>query len=150
MRAYWRLILPLIGLILFGVESYHSYRLDQRLAGTRHRYHWWASIRLDSQPRTRTREATPPSCDPGTTGCTMQFDFVWVDPGHLGNSLMLTGLPAFSVEAAILAIGARLGVSEIWTFMLTMPILIAGWFYLVGWLVDRSILRRALRRRSIV
>ena len=31
----------------------------------------------------------------------------------------------------------RLGVSEIASFMLTIPVFIALWFYSVGWLLDR-------------
>jgi hypothetical protein len=33
----------------------------------------------------------------------------------------------------------NLGLSGVTTFMVSMPILIVAWFYLVGWLIDRSV-----------
>jgi len=43
---------------------------------------------------------------------------------------------------------ARLGVSELASFMSTMPALMLGWFYLVGWLLDRWQHKLSLRRAS--
>jgi hypothetical protein len=32
---------------------------------------------------------------------------------------------------------SNLGIDEVLTFMVSMPILIFAWYYLVGWLIDR-------------
>ncbi|HEX4001474.1 MAG TPA: hypothetical protein VHX36_02425 [Candidatus Acidoferrales bacterium] len=143
----WRWVLPLIGLTLFGVESYHSYRLNEQLGANPRRYYWWSGIRLDSRPTRTTRESSP-SCQPETKDCTFQLDFVWVDPGYATQLLTYSALPAFAAEWVILVVAERFGVGQVWTFMLTMPVLIAGWFCLVGWLIDLWILRRSLPRSS--
>jgi hypothetical protein len=143
MRSHCRWVLPVIGLMLFGMESYDSYRLNRQLAPSPHRYYWWSAIRLDSQP-TKAVE-TSPSCQSGTEDCIFQPDFVWVDPGYASELLICSSLPGFAAEAAILAVGSRFGVSEVWTFMFTTPILVAGWFYFAGWLIDRWVQRRSLR-----
>jgi hypothetical protein len=147
MRSHWRWVLPSIGLILFGTVSYDSYRLNRQLAPGPRRYYWWSGIRLDSQPTRNIRESSP-SCQPAAGDCTFQLDFVWVDPGYATQLLTYSALPAFATEAAAKAVNARLGINEVWTFTLTMPILTVSWFYFVGWLVDRWIVRRFSRRQS--
>jgi hypothetical protein len=59
--------------------------------------------------------------------------------------LVLTAVPAFLAGAALIAGLGKLGVSQVWTFMLSMPLLIGAWFYLVGWLIDRWRGRRIKR-----
>lgn len=48
MRMRWRMILPLFGLILFTLVSYHSFFV-RPIKGSG-RYQWWSGIRLDSDP----------------------------------------------------------------------------------------------------
>jgi hypothetical protein len=31
----------------------------------------------------------------------------------------------------------RLGISEILSFMIAMPLLIVAWYYFMGWMIDR-------------
>jgi hypothetical protein len=50
---------------------------------------------------------------------------------------------AFRVAAFLVGVGivhglARVGISEVTSFMVSMPLLIFAWFYFVGWLLDRS------------
>ena len=67
---------------------------------------------------------------------------MWVDPSLLAQFLMLAALPAFVIGTAGVRGLASLGVSEVETFMILMPLLIFAWFYLVGWLVDRWVRKR--------
>jgi hypothetical protein len=53
------------------------------------------------------------------------------------------GIPAFVVGAAIVSGLARLGVSEVSTFILSIPVLIFAWFYFVCRLVDLWRYKRA-------
>jgi hypothetical protein len=59
-----------------------------------------------------------------------------------GEMLGAYALPAFLVGTGVVHGLARLGVSEVISFMVSMPLLIFAWFYLVGWLVDRRLRRR--------
>ena len=59
---------------------------------------------------------------------------------------MLSALPAFVVGTAVVRGLAGLGVSEVWSFMIVMPLLILAWFYFVGWLTDRWVHKRSQRR----
>jgi len=67
---------------------------------------------------------------------------MWVEPGWLVNYLMYSALPAFVCGMAIVSVLWRLGINEIWSFLISMPILIFAWFYFVSWLVDRWIFQR--------
>ena len=55
----------------------------------------------------------------------------------VGEFLMLSALPAFVVDAAVVRGLASLGVSEVWSFTIVMPHLILAWFYFLGSLLDR-------------
>jgi hypothetical protein len=44
--------------------------------------------------------------------------------------------PAYVTTVASVRFFARMGVSEVTSFFILMPLLTSGWFYLVGWLVD--------------
>jgi hypothetical protein len=64
--------------------------------------------------------------------------------------LILSAFPAF-VLAISLAHGlAHLGISELLTFMLAMPFGTLGWFYGVGWFLDRWRFNRSMRRISAI
>jgi hypothetical protein len=69
--------------------------------------------------------------------------YIWVDPGWAEKTLVVSAFPAFVVGAAIVGGLARLGMSEVSTFPVSVPVLIFAWFYFVGWLVDRWRYKRA-------
>ena len=137
MRLRWRLILPIIALTLFAGETYRSVQMNRGVRLSPSRYFWWSFIRLDSHPLNRhPGRATP--CEDGTQNCvTWDLPNMWVDPGAIEEALMISALPAFATAELIVGGLERLGVNEIWSFMISMPLLIFGWFYFVGWLIDR-------------
>lgn len=142
MRIRWRFILPVVGLLLFGGVTYHSLPI----AGTGDdRYFWWSSIRLDSKPLGRQ---TPVPCSDKNTDCAHWDPPFDVYPSWIARSLMLPALPAFLSEGLIVLGLSRLGVSQITTFMVSMPLLIATWYYFVGRVVDYWVMRRTLRARA--
>lgn len=59
-----------------------------------------------------------------------------VESGLLTKFLFLLAIPAFIVGSLVVALSGRLGVSQVWSFMLSMPLLIAAWLYWVGRLID--------------
>ena len=61
---------------------------------------------------------------------------------------MLSAFPAFLSEGFILAGLSRLGVSQITTFMVWMPLLTVTWYYFVGRVVDYLVEGRSLRTRA--
>jgi hypothetical protein len=50
---------------------------------------------------------------------------------------MFSALPAFLLGWFIVDDLAIWGVSQVWSFMVSMPLLISAWFYFLGWLVER-------------
>ena len=100
------------------------------------RYLLWGTIILDSDPLNQH------SSD--LTGCDNQKDCVQWDPRTMWfqmrskiQILTLTGLPTFVAGIFIVQNLARLGVSEVKSFMILMPILLFAWYYFIGWLIDR-------------
>src|SRR5262249_61488274 len=67
-----------------------------------------------------------------------------VDAGWLAKALVISAVPAFIAGAFIVRGLGHLGINEVWTFAVSMPLLIAGWFYLIGWVIDRWRYRRAV------
>jgi hypothetical protein len=135
----YRLLLPIVGLVLFAVVTYDAVRMNREAHPLSTRYFWWSSIRLDSDPQNRhPRQVSPTPCKDGRTNC-VEWDPVeiWVDPGVLTLALGLSSFPAFSIAGLIVHGLAKLGVSEVLTFMTAVPILIAAWYYLIGLLLDR-------------
>lgn len=146
MRMLWRLILPICGLLLFSGESYQSFRS----ARESHREHWrffyWSSIRLDSAPLSSQPESVTRPCSNGAENC-IEFDpeIIWVTPGPLTKLLEVSALPAFVVGAVVVVGLGRLGINEVISFMILMPLLICGWFYFLGWFIDRWRYKRSLK-----
>ena len=138
MRIRWRLTLCLWGLVLFGLLTYGSVQANRELRhGRPSRYFWWGSIRLGSD------------CKQVRSGdCAWDAVFITVDPGPLEKALIITALPAFLFGRLFVRGLARLGVSELASFMCMMPVLILVWFYGVGWLLDRWQHKQSLRRSS--
>jgi hypothetical protein len=134
MRVRWKFLLPVVGLILFVGVTYD--------AGPWHdassRYYWWSYIPLDWEPLNQSDSA----CKHGIENC--QFfgpESIFRTGGSLSRGLILSAVPAFLLGLVAVKAFASYGVSEIPTFMVSMPLLIGGWFYLVGTIIDRVVTR---------
>lgn len=148
MRIRWRLTLCLLGLVLFGLFTYASVQGNRELRhGRPGRYFWWGSIRLDSDPLGK-HSALEPCRQVQSGDCGSDAVFITVHPGWLAKALTISALPAFLLGRVFVRGLARLGVSELASFMCTMPVLILGWFYGVGWLLERWQHKRSLGRSS--
>src|SRR2546423_11191380 len=140
MRKRWRLILPICGLLLFSFVSYGSFQKRHRINRLPGRYFWWGALLLDTNPPGRYARPSPPDTEPckEVEGCvTWDPRSMMVRHGTLETILVLTALPAFVLGGVIVAMLGQLGISQVLTFMITMPVLTAVWFYFVGWLLDR-------------
>jgi hypothetical protein len=137
MTMRWRIILPIVGLIVFTGISYHSYRVGREGNAAGGRFYVWSTIRLDSDPL--NRHSTPP-CVPSEAPC-VYWDVsdvgLWHSPGTLEKIFGFSALPAFFIGLFVTYGLGRFGISEVLSYMVTMPLLIFAWFYFVGWLVDR-------------
>src|SRR5262245_8392320 len=121
MRMRWRVVSPIIGLLLFIGGSYNSWRFNREFHANS-RYFWWSSMRLDSDPLNRhPRPRTSSPCKEETEGSCVEWDpeYIWIDPGWLAKSFVLSALPAFLLGSGIVRSFARLGVSEVTTFMIS-------------------------------
>ena len=100
---------------------------------------------MDSDPLNKNPIVpTTTTCKDGIEDCTTWDPvYIWVDPGWAERTLVISAFPAFVVGAAIVSGLARLGVSEVSTFILSIPVLIFAWFYFVGRLVDLWRYKRA-------
>jgi hypothetical protein len=147
MRKRWSLVLPLCGLALFLLGTYASFRFNREVFGNRPtRYFYWSSIRLDSDPLNKHQYPYFLPCKSGEADC-VEPQTIWVvEHGSVSMLLRLAALPAFFAGVAIVRGLARLGVSEVATFLISMPLLILAWFYLIGWLIDRWRYKVASRR----
>jgi hypothetical protein len=148
MKKRWSVILPVVGLLAFSAVTYESFRWSAQGRIHPGRYFFWSSIRLDTDPAGRrpkpAGEVLP--CPDGSQDC-LEFDpgILWVTPGYLALALEVAAFPAL-VAAFMVVVGlGRLGVNQLWTFMLTAPLFIGAWFYLLGWLLDRWRCRRSKR-----
>ena len=65
-----------------------------------------------------------------------------IAPGWLEKSLVVSAFPAVLAGFAIVAGLSKLGIDEVLTFFVSMPILLFGWYYLVGWLIELWLDRR--------
>src|ERR1700737_608126 len=116
MRLRWRVILPSIGLLLFAAETHHSVQTIAHSRGDR--YFWWSLIRLDSDPLNK-RVLPRLSCADGSVNCAQRvLQDMWIDPGWLAKILMWSAFPAFVVNAFIIVLLGRLGVSQVLSFMI--------------------------------
>jgi hypothetical protein len=126
------LVLPIIGLSLFALGSYASHRLNQHHASNK--YFYWSSIRLDCDPLNMQRKGLR-SCKPDDPNCPEEDTlFISVHPGLVAKTLILSALPAFFLGRFLSHALGRLGVSELTTFMISVPMLMFGWYYFVSWI----------------
>jgi hypothetical protein len=119
------------------------------LVNDQSRYFWWGSVRLDSDPLNKHLILKP--CPQGSEeACGFDPQVIWVTPGWIEKALVLSALPAFFLATSIVRGLAHFGVSELLSFMITMPLLTLTWFYNVGWFLDRWRHKRSLHRTSVV
>ena len=141
-----REILPILGLILFVAVSYRSMPANHHEEGTPRRYYWWSSLRLDSDPLNKNPALVAP-CPSGVPDCSSgESPNVKIAPGWLEKSLVVSAFPAFLAGFAIIAGLSKVGINEVLTFFVSMPMLLFAWYYFVGWLIERWIRRRAEAR----
>ena len=148
MRHRWSIILPIYGLTLFTFISYGSFRMSKERPILRSgHFFYWGAVRLNSDPLNKhVQPPKPKACPEGQTGC-MEWDpeTIWIEPGVPQKILILSAIPAFLVEIAFLNAAAKLGISQIPVFFISMPISIFAWFYFIGWLFDRRRYKRTLK-----
>ena|ERR1700694_4324218 len=142
MRNRWRLILPILGVLLFAGVTFASLHPRRAYQKDPSRYLYWSSIQLDSDPLHRQPEIPAP-CEDAEGGC-VGWDPITVErtPGLLPGLLMLSACPAFMVGMRLVRAIGRHGISEVSSFMTFMPVLVAAWYYGVGWLIDRWLHKR--------
>jgi len=128
-----RLILPAVGLFLFAFGTYGSVRFNREIPPNLHRYFWWSSIRLDSDPLNTQTESSY-SCDasPKEAPCWESVS-IWVDSGEFAKIFIICAFPAFLTGKVVVRGLGRIGISEVKTFMFAMPPLIFAWYYFVAW-----------------
>ena len=150
MRIRWSIILPVIGLLLFAAVTIRSASLNEHDESHPQKYFWWSSLRLDTDPLNQHPIAPVQApCPEGKANCAgWELRERWVTPALVDRALVLSALPAFLAGSAIVAGLSKLGVDEVLTFMVSMPILIFAWYFSVGWLLERWSLRRQQRKSS--
>ncbi len=140
--------MPLIGLFLFTAVAYRSMPANHHEREAPRRYYWWSSLRLDSDPLDRNPAPAKP-CPEGIANCSNgETPNVKIAPGWLEKFLVVSAFPAFLAGFAVVAGLSKLGIDEVLTFFVSMPILLCGWYYLVGWLIERWLDRRAQARST--
>jgi hypothetical protein len=131
-----------VGLFFFSTVSFESLKWHPK---TPNQYFWWSSIRLNSDPLNRYHAVATPCREAESDCASWDPASLWISPGLATDLLILTALPAFVVGMLVVRGLGRMGVSEVWTFMVSMPLLIGAWYYAVGWLIDR---RKDKRRQK--
>jgi hypothetical protein len=149
MRRFWRLLLPILGVLLFSLVSWQSLRVNREIhQHLPNKYFLWSAIRLDTDPANR-RNWDMRTCKNGDENCvSWDLKNMWVDPGLLDGFLLLTAFPAFVLCRLIVGFLGKMGINEFTSFMLLMPVLLLIWFYFVGRVLDGWIQRKSKRSGS--
>jgi hypothetical protein len=142
MRLRWSVILPMIGLILFTAVTYRSMPANEHEQEAPRKYYWWSSLRLDSDPLNKNPQLAVPCANEKQNCSNGEFPNVKIAPRWLDRLLIVSALPAFLAGAAIVVVLSKLGLDEVLTFMVSMPILLFVWYYFIGWLIERWSYRR--------
>ncbi|HEY6127153.1 MAG TPA: hypothetical protein VIW23_03120 [Candidatus Acidoferrum sp.] len=147
MQRICSLLLPLTGLILFGLVSYRSMPANPQTEDAPRKYYWWSSLRLDTDPlNENSKVPNPCGSNRNCSGADAATKAIW--PGWLDRILVVSALPAFLTGAAIVVGLSTAGIDEVLTFMVFMPVLLFAWYYFVGRMLDRVINRWIYRRRQ--
>jgi hypothetical protein len=139
MRLRWRIVLPLLSLMLSIAITYLSVRANGGLRDGSGRYFWWSPIRLDSDPLSRNEasnlRASP--CPDGVKNCMVTEPiFISVHPGLITKFYMVAVFPALLATLLITFGLGRFGINEIVSFLIAMPLLTFAWTYLIGRILD--------------
>ena len=146
MRFRFSVFLPVLGLLAFAAVTYRSMAANPEAQNVPNKYYWWSSLRLDTDPLNKNSRQTIP-CENTKENCSgWQQRNVWVTPGLLDRSLIFSALPAFLAGTGLVIALSTQGVDEVLTFMVSMPIFLFLWYYLVGRLLDFLIARWTVRR----
>ena len=138
MRKRRLLILPIIGLLLFVGESWHSYKIHSEMMRPNSCV-WWANVPLDSSPL----EKYSGFWRGQLTECEFEaHQFIdRAGPPWVTGLLELTAAPAFIAAIGISHGFGKIGVSEVTPFMVSAPPLIFAWYYFVAWACGRALNR---------
>lgn len=133
--------MPFIGLILFTAVTIRSAKLNDHDESHPQKYFWWSSLRLDTDPLNE-HPATNVPCPDGKGNCASRYQLAdrWIEPSLLDKAFVLSAIPVFLAGAALVIGLSKLGVDELLTFFVSMPILLFGWYLL------RRLAHRALAR----
>lgn len=135
MKRRWSNILPIAGLLLFGWFTHQAYEREKAVR-IQMRYLYWGSLLLDRHPLT----PVPPK-----VGLAWDPKFISVHRDYLFLLLQGTAFPCFLMVDVLMSGLGRLGASHVVTFFISMPLLLAAWYYFIGWAIDRRRHRRELR-----
>jgi len=141
------MILPIIGLILFAAVSYRSMPLNEHEQEVPRKYYWWSSLRLDSDPLNHNPDLAVPCANEKQNCSNGEFPNMKIGPLWLDRFLIVSALPAFLFEAVLVVVLSKLGLDEVRTFMVSMPILLFAWYYFAGWLIEWWSARRGQTKR---
>ena len=94
-------------------------------------------MRLDSDPLNEDPQLAAPCANEKQNCANGEFPNVKITPSWLDRLLIVSALPAFLAAAAIVVVLSKLGLNEVLTFMVSIPILLFLWYYFVGWLIER-------------
>jgi hypothetical protein len=136
MQTRWSMILPIIGLILFAAVSYRSMPFNEHEQEVPRKYYWWSSLRLDSDPLNHNPDLAAPCANEKQNCSNGEFPNMKIGPLWLDRFLIISALPAFLAGAVIVVLLSKLGLDEVRTFMVSMPILLFAWYYFAGWLIE--------------
>lgn len=146
MQTRFSIILPALGLLLFAAVTYRSMEVNQQGPDGPHKYYWWSSLRLDTDPLNKNPKPAGP-CGSSKGNCAdWEPPATQIAPGLLEKTLNISALPAFLAGTGLVIELSKRGVDEVLTFMVSIPILLFLWFYFVGWLLERLIARLLARR----
>jgi hypothetical protein len=89
--------------------------------------------------------ATNMPCPVGKGNCASWYQLPdrWIEPSLLDKAFVLSAISVFLAGAALVIGLSKLGVDEVLTFFVSMPILLFGWYYFLGWLIERWLVRCA-------
>jgi len=141
MRNHWRLILPIVGLLLFAGVTFDSLQGRQKVPS---QYLWWSILRLDSDPLNAQHPAKTP-CTIAKSNCaSWNPASLWVSPELVSELLILSAFPALAAGMSWVHLLGSQGISEISSFISMMPLFVAAWYYTIGRLIDHWLYKRLL------
>jgi hypothetical protein len=141
MKRRWSIIVPVLGMLLYGVLAYTSVRQNRELRTRRVFY-------FGALPLERAVKKVSPPTPTGDEVVGWDPESIWIDPGLLHKLVIITGFPAY--VATLIGMNALVaaGVSQMWSFFLIFSPSLIGWYYFVGWWMDRKRHRKLIMRKS--